>query len=129
MIHGSEANTSDRRRCGLTIRYYGENQTIETNLLLFFSLRYIAPTTECLNKDQPVMMMSGTAVEGVNHYRSWPKYRPGYDFPFDGCEQWNDKRRIVPEDEPYFERTDYTQMEKEIEEEVLGFVGKLYDKS
>lgn len=111
-----------------------DNQVLEKTrplkLICFFSsLRYIAPTTECLNKDQPVMMMGGTAVEGVNHYRSWPKYRPDYDFPFDGCEEWNDKRRIVPEDEPYFERTDYKQMEKEIEEEVMGFVGKLYDKS
>jgi phytanoyl-CoA hydroxylase len=106
MIHGSEANTSDRRRCGLTIRY-------------------IAPTTECLDEKQPVLMLSGTPVPGINHYRSWPKYRPGYDFPFDGCEQWNEKRRIVPEDEPYFDRTDYDQMDKEIEKEVLSFVVKL----
>lgn len=124
MIHGSEANTSDRRRCGLTIRYLREEKS-ETLFLLF---RYIAPTTECLNKEQPVMMMSGTAIEGINHYRSWPKYRPGYDFPFEGCEQWNEKRRIVPEDEPYFERTDYEQMEKEIEQEVLTFMPKLYEK-
>ncbi|CAF1238182.1 unnamed protein product [Adineta steineri] len=110
IIHGSEANTSDRRRCGLTIRY-------------------IAPTTECLNKEQPVMMMSGTSVQGINHYRSWPKYRPGYDFPFDGCEEWNEKRRIVPEDESYFDRTDYDQMDKEIQDEVLSFVAELGGKT
>ncbi|CAF0970821.1 unnamed protein product [Rotaria sp. Silwood1] len=109
IIHGSEANTSDRRRCGLTIRY-------------------IAPTTQCLNAKQPVMMMRGSPVEGINHYRSWPKYRHGYDFPFDGCEQWNDRRRVEPDDESYFERTDYARMNQEIEDEVLGFIVQLGGK-
>ena len=90
--------------------------------------RYIAPTTKCLSKEQPVMMMSGTALPGINHYRSWPKYRPGYDFPFDDCEQWNQKRRIVIDDEPYFDRTDYDQMDKEIQDEVLAFVSQLGGK-
>jgi hypothetical protein len=94
--------------------------------LVFY--RYIAPTTQCLEKEQPVMMMSGKPVEGINNYRSWPKYRPGYDFPFDGCEQWNKKRRVVPEDEAYFDRTDYEQMNKEIEDSVLGFVAQLGGK-
>ena len=75
------------------------------------------------------MMMSGAPVQGVNHYRSWPKYRPGYDFPFDGCEQWNQRRRIVPEDEPYFDRTDYDKMDQEIRDEVLSFVSKLGEKT
>jgi len=97
-------------------------------IIYFASTRYIAPTTECLHKEQPVLMLSGTPVEGINQYRSWPKYRPGYDFPFDGCEQWNEKRRIVPEDEPFFDRTDYDQIDKEIEEEVLGFVTRSYGK-
>ncbi len=97
-------------------------------IICFASTRYMAPTTECLRKTQPVMMLSGTPVEGINHYRSWPKYRPGYDFPFNGCEQWNEKRRIVPDDEPFFDRTDYDQIDKEIEEEVLGMVPKTYGK-
>ncbi|CAF1232009.1 unnamed protein product [Rotaria sordida] len=110
IIHSSEANTSDRRRCGLAIRY-------------------IAPTTECLNKEQPVMMMRGKSIAGINHYRSWPKYRPGYDFPFEDCEQWNEKRRIEPEDEPYFDRTDYDQMDQEIQDKVFAFIAKLGGKA
>lgn len=74
------------------------------------------------------MMMSGTPIEGINQYRSWPKYRPGFDFPFDGCEHWNEQRRVVPEDEPYCNRTDYDQMDKEIEKEVLQFVSQLGGK-
>ena len=75
------------------------------------------------------MMMSGTPVQGINHYRSWPKYRPGYDFQFDDCEQWNQKRKIEPEDESYFDRTDYDQMDKEIAEEVHGFISTLGGKT
>ena len=74
------------------------------------------------------MMMRGSPIEGINHYRSWPKYRPGYDFPFVGCDQWNDRRRVEPEDESYFERNDYEQMEHEIEDEVLGFIAQLGGK-
>jgi phytanoyl-CoA hydroxylase len=67
VIHGSNANTSDSRRCGLTIRY-------------------ISPSTECTDPSQPVMLLRGESVKGINQYRSWPRYRPGYDMPFAGCE-------------------------------------------
>lgn len=81
--------------------------SIKISLILFivfvFDAREIcplmAPTTGYLTKDQPVMMMSGEPVAGITHYRSWLKYWPGYDFLFDSCDQWNKKRRIVPEDE------------------------------
>lgn len=75
------------------------------------------------------MMMRGEPIQGVNHYRSWPKYRPGYDFPFAGCEQWNQKRKVESEDEPYFDRTDYDQMEREIRDEVHTFIGQLGGKT
>lgn len=88
----------------------------------------MAPTTECLSKTRRVTMMSGKPVEGINRYRSWPKYRPGYDMPFEGCEQWNERRRIVPEDEPFFDRTDYDQIDKEITDKIQGFVDTLYKK-
>lgn len=52
VVHGSAANTSDRARCGLTIRY-------------------ISASTACTDPEQPVMMMAGQAVPGVNAYRSW----------------------------------------------------------
>lgn len=56
IVHASDPNTSDQRRCGLTVRY-------------------MPSTTRCLSESQPVMMMEGEAVASVNNYRSWPKYR------------------------------------------------------
>ncbi|CAF1453344.1 unnamed protein product [Didymodactylos carnosus] len=109
IIHGSEANTSNRRRCGLTIRY-------------------ISPTTQCLDPKQPVMMMRGSPIDGINKYRSWPKYRSGYDLPFDGCETWNERRKIVDEDEEYFQRTDYDVMENEIKTDLFEFISRLGGK-
>ena len=43
IIHASDPNTSEHRRCGLTVRY-------------------MATTTECLNEEQPVMVMAGDKV-------------------------------------------------------------------
>lgn len=106
IVHASEANTSDTRRCGLTIRY-------------------IAPTTACTDPEQPVMLMRGPEVEGVNSYRSWPRYRPGYDMPFRDCEEWNDRRDVRVHDEAYFDRTDFESMEREIEDGVMDFVDAL----
>lgn len=106
IVHASDANTSDRRRCGLTIRY-------------------IAPQTECTDPDQPVMLMAGKEEPGINNYRSWPKYRPGFDMPFAGCDTWNDRRDIRPDDEAYFERTDYDAMNKEIEDGLNAFIDQL----
>ena len=62
------------------------------------------PTTKCLSETQPVLMMEGNKVEEINKYRSWPKYRPGYDFSFSGAEAWNQKRSIEEWDESFFER-------------------------
>jgi len=107
LVHASGANTSDRRRCGL-------------------SVRYISTDVRCLSEEQPVLLLRGDAVPGVNRYRSWPKYRPGYDMPFRGCESWNADRYKDPQDEAeYFSRTDYPQMEAEIRAELDGFVLEL----
>lgn len=62
IIHGSEANTSPQRRCGLTIRY------IPT------STRITAP-------EQPypsAILLRGTP--GVNVYQPWPEGDPGQSF-------------------------------------------------
>eukprot|EP00730_Choanoeca_flexa_P003821 TRINITY_DN11515_c0_g2_i1.p1 TRINITY_DN11515_c0_g2~~TRINITY_DN11515_c0_g2_i1.p1 ORF type:complete len:345 (+),score=55.76 TRINITY_DN11515_c0_g2_i1:37-1035(+) len=106
IIHASDPNTSDTRRCGLT-------------------LRYMSSTTQCLEPTQPVMMMAGDKVAGVNEYRSWPKYRDGYDMPFQGSDAWNATRRTEAHDEPFFERTDYADIEDEIVAEVEAFVREL----
>lgn len=51
IVHGSEANTSSRRRCGLTIRYIPTSTTVKTS------------------GDHPVFLLRGEAVPGINTYR------------------------------------------------------------
>lgn len=107
LVHASSANRSPRRRCGL-------------------SFRYISADVHCLAEEQPVLLLRGDAVPGVNRYRSWPMYRPGYDMPFRGCDAWNAARYKDPQDEAeYFSRTDYARMEDEIRSELDLFVREL----
>lgn len=71
VIHGSNANTSPRRRAGLTIRYI--------------------PTTTRILTDEPwpsVFHLRGEAVPGINDYNPFPKYVEGMSMPFRGCEDW-----------------------------------------
>ncbi len=70
LIHGSNANTSPQRRCGLTIRY------IPT------STRITREGWEC------AFLLRGDAVPGVNNYLPRPKYVEGECMPFRGCEAW-----------------------------------------
>lgn len=69
IIHGSHANHSPRRRCGLTIRYI--------------------PTTTRVISDGPwpsLFHLRGERVEGINDYRPIPRYVPGESFAFAGSE-------------------------------------------
>lgn len=67
VIHGSEANTSDEWRYGLTIRY-------------------IPTTTRITIADAGCpFLFRGEAVEGVNQYLPRPTYRPGDHMAFRGC--------------------------------------------
>jgi phytanoyl-CoA hydroxylase len=70
IIHGSEANTSELWRMGLTIRYI--------------------PTTTRLLKPEVAapFLLRGKAVPGTNTYRPRPKYVAGTHMPFAGCERW-----------------------------------------
>ena len=71
IVHGSNANTSDRRRGGLTIRYI--------------------PTTTRIVSDGPwpsAFLLRGEAVEGVNEYLPKPRYRAGVHMAFKGCNEW-----------------------------------------
>jgi phytanoyl-CoA hydroxylase len=70
LIHGSEANTSEKWRMGLTIRY------IPT------STRITKPDT-----GSP-FLLRGEAVPGVNTYLPKPVYIPGVHMSFRGWEQW-----------------------------------------
>jgi phytanoyl-CoA hydroxylase len=70
LIHGSEANTSDHWRMGLTIRY-------------------VPATTRILKPEiASPFLLRGKAVPGVNTYLPRPKYVAGEHMPFRGCESW-----------------------------------------
>lgn len=75
-IHGSEANRSKRRRCGLDIGYIRTSTRIgETGL-------YMNP-----------ILVSGDAVPGVNRYRRWPTVEADKTIPFRGQEEWDARAR------------------------------------
>jgi ectoine hydroxylase-related dioxygenase (phytanoyl-CoA dioxygenase family) len=70
LIHGSEANTSDLWRMGLTIRY-------------------IPTSTRILKADVGApFLLRGEGVPGINQYLPRPKYVPGEHMPFRGCASW-----------------------------------------
>ena len=72
IIHGSSANVSKMRRCGLTIRYI--------------------PTTTRIKHDEEkfrsAFLLRGNAIEGINQYNDWPIYKKTKHMPFRGCEKW-----------------------------------------
>ena len=70
IIHGSNANTSDRWRVGLT-------------------LRYIPTTTKVTSEGHASVMCRGVTVPEVgNLYAERPAYVAGEHLPFAGCEEW-----------------------------------------
>jgi len=70
VIHGSNANNSLRRRCGLTIRY-------------------IPTSTRITKLPWPCdFLLRGKAVPGINDYKSRPKFVAGKHMAFSGCEKW-----------------------------------------
>lgn len=70
IVHGSDANTSDRWRRGLTIRYI--------------------PTSTRITDPEAAspFLVRGRPVDGVNTYLPRPTFRPGEAMPFAGSEQW-----------------------------------------
>jgi ectoine hydroxylase-related dioxygenase (phytanoyl-CoA dioxygenase family) len=70
IIHGSNANASPMRRCGLTIRYIPTSTRITDPQQPFPSAFHLRGDT------------------GVNVYQPVPAYIAGRDFPFRGCEAW-----------------------------------------
>jgi hypothetical protein len=71
IMHGSNANDSPFRRCGLTIRYIPTSTRITQEPLPF-------PSALLLRGDP-----------GVNEYQPRPMYVPGQDFAFHGAEHWS----------------------------------------
>ncbi|NIR95674.1 MAG: phytanoyl-CoA dioxygenase family protein [Gammaproteobacteria bacterium] len=70
VIHGSNANNSDKWRRALTIRY-------------------IPTTTRVTDETWPsVFLLRGEAVPGINDYRPYPRYVECKHFRFRGSENW-----------------------------------------
>jgi len=69
IIHGSNANQSPYRRCGMAIRY-------------------IATSTRVLEGQFANYLLRGKAVPGVNNYRPRPTFIQGEHMSFAGYEQW-----------------------------------------
>jgi phytanoyl-CoA hydroxylase len=64
IVHGSNANTSDKRRCGLTIRY-------------------IPTSTRIAAARWPgAFLLRGRAVPGINEYLERPTFDPARHMPF-----------------------------------------------
>jgi phytanoyl-CoA hydroxylase len=79
IIHGSNANNSPKRRCGLTIRY------IPTTTRIKLEKRWdLTPE----GRLPSAFLLRGEAVPGINDYNPWPKYVEGDCMPFRGCGEW-----------------------------------------
>ena len=73
IIHGSNANHSDRWRIGLT-------------------LRYIPTTTKVLDPNHQCILLQGDAAPAVgNAYVARPVYSPSEHMHFHGAESWNQR--------------------------------------
>ena len=72
IIHGSNSNTSDKWRVGLTLRYI--------------------PTTTWVNRDRhECILFRGEPDPAIaNIYARRPAFKPGEHMPYQGCESWND---------------------------------------
>lgn len=71
VVHGSKPNTSDNRRCGLTIRYI--------------------PTSTQVTSEEPwpcLFLLRGNAKPGVNEYKPFPRCEHGRHMPFRGSASW-----------------------------------------
>lgn len=74
ILHCSEPNTSDLRRCGLDIGY------IPTSTLVANEGLYLDP-----------ILVRGTPGSAPNQYRNYPAYSPEESIPFRGHEEWNSR--------------------------------------
>ena len=82
VIHGSNANFSALRRCGLTIRY------IPTTTRIKMGGKQMS---EYGNKSEAwcgAFLLRGSAVPGINVYNPFPAYSPEHSMRFKGCENW-----------------------------------------
>ena len=70
IMHSSDANRSEYRRCGLTIRY-------------------IPTSTRIISDEQPwTSAFHFRGKPGVNQYQPWPQFDPARHFRFQAAEVW-----------------------------------------
>jgi ectoine hydroxylase-related dioxygenase (phytanoyl-CoA dioxygenase family) len=74
IIHGSKANFSSKRRCGLAIRY------IPTSTRIAVAAGERFPGA--------FLLRGGDEHSGLNDYNPMPRYVAGRHMPFNGCENW-----------------------------------------
>lgn len=79
IIHGSNANSSPHRRCGLTIRY------IPTTTRILLKNR---PDATSEGRFPSAFLLRGKAVPGINDYNPRPSWTPETSIVFRGCEDW-----------------------------------------
>ena len=84
IIHGSDANLSDRWRRGLTIRYIPAS----TRILLAGKIKSNNTFETPAERWPSAFLLRGNAVPGVNDYNPRPRYVEGRHMPFRGSETW-----------------------------------------
>lgn len=88
IVHGSNANNSPKRRCGLSIRYIPTTTRIVRHMPGPRGGRAAAAVWWPDGKWPCCFLLRGEAVPGVNEYVSMPRYDESRHMKFDGCEQW-----------------------------------------
>jgi phytanoyl-CoA hydroxylase len=85
VVHGSEPNTSPKRRCGLDMGFIKTSTRISNQGL------YLDP-----------ILARGVPVEGINNYRMYPKHIAEKTISFKGSEEWNRKAEIINQENIFF---------------------------
>eukprot|EP00658_Telonema_sp_P-2_P076795 TRINITY_DN6800_c0_g1_i1.p1 TRINITY_DN6800_c0_g1~~TRINITY_DN6800_c0_g1_i1.p1 ORF type:complete len:172 (-),score=55.49 TRINITY_DN6800_c0_g1_i1:231-746(-) len=75
ILHGSDSNLSNQRRCGLNIRYVAGSTRVVQDL------------------GDDLFFMRGKPDHEVNKYRAWPEWKQGQHMEFRGCTEWNHERQ------------------------------------
>ena len=83
LIHGSEANHSPHRRCGLTIRYIPTSTRIQVE-----KQKYQQGALTPEGRWPSAFLLRGKPTDGINDYLPYPRYVEGKHMPFQGCENW-----------------------------------------
>jgi phytanoyl-CoA hydroxylase len=78
LLHGSEANTSPKRRCGLDIGYISTATRIQSSGI------YLDP-----------LLVRGSDDGGGNSYRRFPVHHENETIPFAGQDEWNEKVAVL----------------------------------